>query len=115
MERAFPLVASSIARVVENKLITRFGVVNTIHTDQSRNFQSGLIRDVCQPLGEKKTWTTPYHPESNGLVERFNRTLIDKLSMMMSRIGIYRFSTLLLAYQTSKHETTGTSPFFLMF
>eukprot|EP00731_Ephydatia_muelleri_P012980 Em0007g290a len=49
--------------------------------DQGRNFESGLIRDICQLLGVKKARTTPYHPESDGLVERFNnRTLIDMLS-----------------------------------
>eukprot|EP00731_Ephydatia_muelleri_P012999 Em0007g309a len=53
--------------------------------DQGRNFESGLIRDICQLLGVKKARTTPYHPESDGLVERFNnRTLIDMLKSYTS-------------------------------
>ena len=61
----------------------------------------------------KKTRTTPYHPESDGLVESFNRTLIDMLSMAVSHNK--RDWDLQLFYWTSKHETTGTTPFFLMF
>ena len=110
--------ASLIARVDVNEIICRFGIPDTIHTDQGRNFESGLIRDICQLLGVKKTRTTPYHPESDGLVERFNRTLIDMLSMAVSdndRGWDLQLSTLLLAYWTSRHETTGTTLFFLMF
>ena len=120
-KEAFPLAdmeTSSIAQVVVNEFICRFGTPDTIHTDQGRNFESGLIRDICQLLGVKKTRTTPYHPESDGLVERFNRTLIDMLSMAVSdneRDWDLQLSTLLLAYRTGKHETTGTTPFFLMF
>ena len=110
--------ASSIARVVVNEIICRFGIPDTIHTDQGRNFESGLIRDICQLLGVKKTRTVPYHPDSDGLVERFNRTLIDMLSMAVSdneQDWDLQLSTLLLAYRTSRHETTGTTSFFLMF
>ena len=100
--------ASSIARVVVNEIICRFGIPDTIHTDQSRNFASGLIRDICQLLGVK-TRTMPCQRESDGLV---NRMLIDMLSMAVSnnkRDWDLQLSTSLLAYRTSKHETTGTS------
>ena len=93
-------------------------IISTEVLARIRNFESGLIRDICQLLGVKKTRTTPYHPESDGLVERFNRTLIDMLSMAVSdneRDWDLQLSTLLFAYRTSKHETTGTTPFFLMF
>ena len=67
----------------------------------------------------KKTHTTAYHPESDGLVERFNnRTLIDMLSMAVSdneRDWDLPFNVAACLYRTSRHETTGTTPFFLMF
>ena len=44
-------------------------------------FEAKVLKEVCQLLGVKKTRTTPYHPQSDGLVERFNRTLLDMLSM----------------------------------
>ena len=105
--------ARSIAQVVVNEIICRFSIPDTILTDQGRNFESGLIRDICQLLSVKKTRITPYHPESDGLVERFNRTLIDMLSMAVSdneRAWDLQLSMLLLAYRTSRHETTGTTP-----
>lgn len=120
-KEAFPLAdmeASSIAKVVVHEFICRFGVPDTIHTDQGKNFESGLIKDICRLLGVKKTRTTPYHPESDGLVERFNRTLIDMLSTAVTdneKDWDLLLPTLLFAYRTSMHETTGTTPFFLMF
>jgi hypothetical protein len=61
--------------------------------------------------------TTAYHPQANGLVERLNHTLADILSMYVSRDHKDWDSTLpfvRFAYNTSKQETTGKSPFFLM-
>ena len=82
--------SSSIARVVVNECICRFCIPDTIHTNQGWNFESGLIRNICQLLGVKKIRTNPYRPESDGLVEHFNTTLMDKLSLavrIMSGMG----------------------------
>ena len=112
-KEAFPLAdmeASSIARVVVNEIICRFGIPDTIHTDQGRNFESGLIRDICQLIDVKKTHTTPYHPESDGLVERLNRTLIDMLSMAVpitSTIGIYSFQRCCLPTRQASMKLQG--------
>ena len=84
MEGAFPLKdteALTIAKVFVNEFVCRFGVPDSLHTDQGRNFEAKVLKEVCQLLGVKKTRTTPYHPQSDGLVERFNRTLLDMLSM----------------------------------
>ena len=51
-----------------------------IHTDQGRNFESKLMAEVCGLLDIKKTRTTAYHPQSDGMVERFNQTLEAQLS-----------------------------------
>ena len=74
-KEAFPLrdmEATSIARVLVNELICRFGVPDNIRTDQGKNFESKLVKEVCILLGVRKTRTTPYHPQSD---ERFNKTL----------------------------------------
>ncbi|GFY68495.1 unconventional myosin-Id [Trichonephila inaurata madagascariensis] len=55
--------------------IYRFGVPAIITTDQEGQFQSRLLYSLKQMLGIQRIRTTPYHPSSNGMVERLNRTL----------------------------------------
>ena len=65
-----------------------------------------------------KTRTTPYHPQSDGLVERFNCTLLDMLATAVHEQPVEwerELRRLCLAYNTSVHPTTGETPFFLMF
>ena len=47
-----------------------------VHTDQGRNFDSKLIKELSQLLGIRKTRATPLHPQSNGQVERQNKTIL---------------------------------------
>ena len=76
------------------------------------------MKEVCKLLEIKKTHTTPYHPQCNGIVERFNRTL---LGMLVTTVDSYPSSweqnirRVCLAYNSSVHASTGFSPFFLMF
>ena len=119
-KEAFPLKdteALTIAKVFVNEFVCRFGVPDSLHTDQGRNFEAKVLKEVCQLLGVKKTRTTPYHPQSDGLVERFNRTLLDMLSMAVrddEHDWDLLLPTLLFAYRTSCHATTGATPFELM-
>jgi len=76
--------AITIARIFVNEFICRFGVPEQLHTDQGRNFESTLIREVCKMLGITKTRTTPYHPQSDGMIERFNRTILNMMSTAVS-------------------------------
>ena len=76
--------ATTIATFLVNEFICRFGVPEYLHTDQGRNFEASLMKEMCRLLGIKKTHTTPYHPQSDGLIERFNRTLLSMLSAQYS-------------------------------
>ena len=85
---------------------------------QGRTFESSIISQVCKLLGIRKSRTTPYHPQSDGLVERFNRTLLDMLATAVSNQPFeweQHLRRLCHAYNTSVHPTIGFSPFFLMF
>ena len=64
--------ALTVADKLATEFISRFGVPNQIHTDQGREFESELFSELCKLLGIEKTRTTPYRPQSDGLVERFN-------------------------------------------
>ena len=91
---------------------------DVLHTDQGRNFESALFKEVCLLLGVQKTRTTPYHPQSDGLVERFNRTLLDLLSIASredERNWDLCIPAVMLAYRTSVQESTGCTPYFLLF
>ena len=71
--------AETIADVVSNEYFSRFGIPLNIHTDQGKNFDGSLMNAVCEKLKINKTRTTPYHPSSNGQVERYNRTLLQMI------------------------------------
>ena len=89
-----------------------------IHSDQSREFENKIMQELCIMGGLHKTKTTPYHPESDGMVEHFNRTLLMMLAMFA---GENRddwddlFPAVMMAYRSSVHESTGFSPYRLMF
>ena len=80
---AFPIPnqeAATVAEKLVNEVFMQFSIPEQLHSDQGRQFESKLIAKICHLLNIEKTRTTPYHPQSDGLVERFNRTLLDMLS-----------------------------------
>ena len=80
---AFPLQdqkAETVARTLVDGVISRHGIPLILHSDQGPNFESAVIKEMCRLLGMTKVRTTPYHPQSDGLVERLNRTILDMLS-----------------------------------
>ena len=80
---AFPL-PNQEAKTVEEKLvngvISSFGAPERIHTEQGRNFEAQLFKEMCNLFSIEKMRTTPYHPQSDGMVERMNRTIQDMLA-----------------------------------
>ena len=109
--------AATVARIIVEQVIARFGVPYTIHSDQGAQYESQLFSQMCQLLGIKKTRTTPYHPKSDGMVERFNKTLA---SMLRAYVGDHQrdwdthLPYLMMAYRSAEHETTGCTPNVLM-
>ncbi|GFV83674.1 transposon Ty3-I Gag-Pol polyprotein, partial [Trichonephila clavipes] len=67
--------AEAVAKSFIANWISRFGVPAIITTDQGGQFQSRLLYSLKQMLGIQRFRTTPYHPSSNGMVERLHRTL----------------------------------------
>lgn len=70
--------ATTVSECFFQNYILEHSVMETLHTDMGRQFESEVVRHLCRML--KKTHTTPYYPKSDGMVERFNRTLIDQLA-----------------------------------
>ena len=109
--------AGTVARIMVEEVVTRFGVPHVIHSGQGRQYESRLFQEMCQMLGTTKTRTTPYHPKSDGMVERFNRTLETMLSAYASdnhKDWDRQLPYVMMAYRATAHETTGFSPNMLM-
>ena len=113
---AFPLPnqqATTVAEVLVNQFFCRFGVPMELHSDQGRNFESIIFQEICKLLQITKNRTSPYHPESDGMVERFNRTLENGLTMFVNENQTdwdQHIPLFLMAYRTAVHETTKMTP-----
>ncbi len=106
--------ADTVARAFVDHVITRHGIPDRILTDQGRNFESDLMKKVMQLLGVKKVRTSPYHPQTDGQVERFNRTLKGILTSYVNddhNNWDIHLQLALFAYRTSIHRSSGVSPF----
>ena len=73
--------ALAVADAFFQHIVCRFGMPAVIHSDQGWEFENKVIQELCLLCGAHKTRTTLYHPESDGLLERFNRTLLMMLAM----------------------------------
>ena len=118
---AFPIPdqqAMTVAEVLVSQFFTRFGVPVELHSDQGRNFEAETFQETCRLLGIHKTRTTPYHLESDGMVERFNQTLENGLSMFVNEHQTdwdKHIPLLLMASRTAEHGTTKITPSRMMF
>ena len=109
--------ALSIARLLVEEVISHHGVPRELLSDRGAAFLSSQMKGVYQLMGLKKVNTTAYHPQGDGLVERFNRTLTDMLSKTADRSGKNWDECLpyvLFTYHTSMQESTQESPFYLL-
>ncbi|GFU43589.1 retrovirus-related Pol polyprotein from transposon 412 [Trichonephila clavipes] len=75
--------ASTVADVLVQHWISRFGVPLQLHSDQGRNFDSAVCKRLCEILAIDKIRTTALHLQSDGMVERFNWTILNSLSLLM--------------------------------
>ena len=108
------------ARRITKELITVFshyGLPDILHSDQGRNFESSILRQTLEAFGVKKTRTTAYHPQGDGMVERFNRSLLQLLRAYVEHQTDWEqyLPYVLFAYRSAIHTSTGVSPFELMF
>ncbi len=107
-----------IAEILVQDIIPFFGVSESLLSDRGANLLSHLMLGICELMGIKKLNTTVYHPQCNGLVERFNRTLKTALRKHASKFGMQwdrYLSGVLWAYRNTPHESTGEKPSFLLF
>ena len=110
--------AKTIARLLVDDIMGRHGAPRKLHLDRGSNYLSSLIREVCFLMNTEKVFTSSYHPQCDGLVERFNGTMAQCISHYVDRNqknwDTY-LNAILFAFRTSPNDAIGESPFFMMY
>ncbi|XP_048484046.1 uncharacterized protein LOC125490066 [Plutella xylostella] len=117
---AYPIRSTTAEETSECLLhyISIFGIPKTILTDQGTNFTSELFKKTCEFLKIKNLWSSPYHPQTQGALERSHSTLKEYLRSFVNeeQTNWPRYVyTAMLTYNTTVHSTTHFSPFELLF
>lgn len=110
--------AHTTARVLFENFFCHYSFPARLHSDQGRNFESKVIKELCSIAGVEKSRTTPYHAMGNGRTERFNSTLLGMLGTLNSseKANWKEYvKPLVHAYNATRHESTGFSPHYLLF
>ena len=109
------------AMTVADKLVTevflRLGFPAQLHSDQGREFESQLFKCMCSMLGIDKTRTCPYNPKSDGMIERYNRSLLTMLSLFVNENHDdwdEQLPYVMAAYRATEHKSTSCTPNLLM-
>ena len=101
-----------------SEVIQTFGCPARFHSDRGPNFESDMMKQLCDFYGIVKSRTTPYHASGNGRVEKMNQTLLNMLRTLeaerKTRWPEY-LPKLLQAYNSTAHSATGFAPSYLMF
>ena len=110
--------AHVVAEILVKEIISRYGTMERLHSDQGREFESQIYQEVCRMWDIKKTRTSPYTAWSNGQVERINATVktmvkhyVDSAQNTWDRFLHY----LRMAYNFTEHKSTKCTPFRLFF
>jgi len=112
--------AKTVADALVSRVFNNFGLPESIHSDQGKQFESELIHEVCQQLNIDKSRTSPYRPSANGVCERINRTLADSLRAMLT---MKEYDTtdwdlilpnIMQTLRATPHKITGETANFLM-
>ena len=110
--------APGIAQLLVDEILARHGAPRTLLSDRGPNFLAAIVQAVCTIMNTRRTHTTAYHPQTDGLVERFNGTLAEGLSMYVSthqKDWDRHIPMILFAYRVSPNATTKESPFYLLY
>lgn len=116
--RALPTAeAPVVAHFILEDIILKYGAPRYIITDRGQVFQSNLVSSLIKLCNVNHQMTTAYHPQTNGLTERLNKTLTDMLSLYVDveqKNWDDALPFVTFGYNTSKQDTTGYTPFFML-
>uniref|UniRef100_A0A2S2NRW3 RNA-directed DNA polymerase n=1 Tax=Schizaphis graminum TaxID=13262 RepID=A0A2S2NRW3_SCHGA len=110
--------ATTVAHFIYDEIICRHGCPKIEISDQGREFCNSICDELFKLTGTIHKVTSPYHPQANGLVERFNRTIKNYLLKIHNENKIEWPNVLqgvLFAYRSVPHSSTKYSPFFVLY
>jgi hypothetical protein len=109
--------AEKVAEFIYEQIICQHGCPQIILSDRGTHFNNNMIAKLLEKFEINHLLSTPYHPQTNGLVEQFNRTLCESLAKLDLKTNDWDLfiAPTLFAYRTTKHSTTRIEPFFLLY
>ncbi|CAF4980388.1 unnamed protein product, partial [Rotaria sp. Silwood1] len=110
--------AQTVAKFLKEEIISKFGTPRCILTDNGTHFTSTLMNELIKQIGSTHLYTTPYHPQSNGQIERYNSTMdakIAALSNIQKTDWDDQLPFVTFNYNTSIHSSTKQVPFEMMY
>jgi transposase InsO family protein len=111
--------SSTIAAALFDKVIAEHGVPDKILSDQGKNLISQGIKTLCERWGAAKVQTGGYNPQANGTCERFHRYLNAAITILQEEKNKVEWdeicSSVVFSYRVSTNDTTGHSPYFLVY
>ncbi|CAF2145949.1 unnamed protein product [Rotaria magnacalcarata] len=110
--------AETTAQTLFNEYFSKYGVPTVILSDQGSHFRNQLMENIKYLIGYNHIYSTPYHPQTNGMVERFNAAFIPQISKLQdtedNNWDEY-LHAVVFAYNTGIHKTTKYSPYELLY
>jgi hypothetical protein len=109
--------AEETVKFIMDEIICRHGCPKKILSDRGSHFNNKIVEELMKKFEIKHNLSTPYHPQTNGLVERFNKTLCESLAKLSENEDDWdeKISSVLFAYRTKKQESTKMKPFYLVY
>ena len=110
--------ASTVAKILVDRVFCVHGCPVQILTDMGPNFESTLFQELCRIMGVDKIRTSPYKPSTNGNIERFHATMHGMLAKLIAenqKNWDQKLPVVAFAYRTSVQESTKFTPFFLQY
>src|SRR6266540_3160370 len=106
-----------VATFLYEEIICRFGTPRTLQNDRGTHFMNELIQRLTKRFKIKHSLSSPYHPQSNRLVERFNKTLCEEIAKLAKEVDQWdRFiQPVLFAYRTKELKISKQSPYMLAY
>ena len=106
------------ADFIIERIVCQFGAPNVILSDRGTQFRSELCQQIFEKLSIQHVMTTSYHPQTNGLTERYNGTLGNKIAKYVNtpqNNWDFGIKWITFTYNTTVHATTGFTPFKLLY